>query len=382
VLLAVKAAKTDDRRWLYGAFFACGVAAVAKEIAVLLVLVLALWLVTGPTRLPLRRLVGPAALFGLIGLPFPLTRLINQPENASQFFLWQFTRKPNHDPDYFARVLLQFGGFAFLGLLVIGLGVLAIRRGSADQLLLWWIAVFGLFFQFWPTKLFPYLFVILPALALAAVIGAHWLVTSLVQMVTTSPRLPMRSFGVGMVILAMTLANGSGQIVFAGPAAELDGFGDFDIEVQTFAGSREFGQWAADNTPTNARFVTIGPSLGNILRFYGSRDSVALSVSPDPAKRNPAYIPVANPDLAMRQMAVHYLVWDAYSADRSAFYNNRLRSLARKLGGEIVYAVFAVGDEMKVVEGAPPAEADVRIVVWDIPGAGSSAGPDRKDGLS
>jgi len=81
-------------------------------------------------------------------------------------------------------------------------------------------------------------------------------------------------------------------------------------------GTREFAQWANENTPGRSRFLTMGPSLGNILRFYGYRDSVALSVSQDPARRNPAYVPVPNPDLAIRQMAVQYLVWDAYTADR------------------------------------------------------------------
>ena len=64
----------------------------------------------------------------------------------------------------------------------------------------------------------------------------------------------------------------------------------------------------------------MGPSLGNLVNFYGDRDFYALSVSQDPKMRNPAYrpIPNANPDSEIRQMHFQYAVWDAYTADRSA----------------------------------------------------------------
>lgn len=382
VTAAVKAVKLDDRRQLYLAFFWCALAAISKEIAVLLVPMLAAWLITGPAKVKIRRLIGPGLLFSVIAIPFPLTRLVNQPGNASQFFLWQFTRDPNHSPDYFGRVILQFSGWAFLSLLLVGVVILAKRRSGPDQLVLWWLALFGLFFQFWPTKLFPYLYLILPAMAIAAVLGARKLVDRLTHLLRMKAVRPSRSLGMVVGALVVSLIVSSGGIVLAGPAAELEGFGDFDIEVQTFAGSREFSEWASDNTPDNSRFVTIGPSLGNILRFYGRRDSVALSVSPDPAKRNPAYIPIANPDLAMRQMSVHYIVWDAYSADRSAFYNSRLREFARKLGGEIVFSVYADGERIVSVAGPAPEGADVRIVVWDVPGAGTTTGGTRQEGIS
>ncbi len=382
VTAAVKAVKDDDRRYLFLAFFWCALSAISKEVAVLLVPMLGAWLITGPAKIKIRRLIGPSLLFAAIAAPFPITRLINQPGNASRFFLWQFTRDPNHSPDYFARVILQFSGWSFLGLLLVGMAVLAARRSSADQLVLWWLGLFGLFFQFWPTKLFPYLFLILPAMAIAAALAAARLVGVLTSLLKMQKARPSRAIGTVIGALVVSLIISSGGIVLAGPAAELDGFGDFDIEVQTFAGSREFGEWAFDNTPTNSRFVTIGPSLGNILRFYGRRDSVALSVSPDPAKRNPAYVPLPNPNLAMRQMSVHYIVWDAYSADRSAFYNKRLRDLARKLGGEIVFSVYADGERIVSVNGPAPDGADIRIVVWDVPGAGTTTGGDRQEGIS
>ena len=83
---------------------------------------------------------------------------------------------------------------------------------------------------------------------------------------------------------------------------DIPGAADFDVEVQSFAGTPANSLRWARSTPANARFLTVGPSLGNILRFYGNRDSVAMSVSVDPMKRNPAYVPVPNPDLSLRQL--------------------------------------------------------------------------------
>ena len=93
-----------------------------------------------------------------------------------------------------------------------------------------------------------------------------------------------------------------------------------DVEVQDFAGGREAGTWLGAHTPTNAVVLTMGPSLGNLVNFYGDRDFYALSVSQDPKLRNPAYRPIPNPDIEIRQLHVQYAVWDAYTADRAPFF--------------------------------------------------------------
>ena len=46
--------------------------------------------------------------------------------------------------------------------------------------------------------------------------------------------------------------------------------------------------------------MTIGPTLSNIIQFYGHRRSQGLSVSQNPLHRNPAYDPIGNPDGAIR----------------------------------------------------------------------------------
>ena len=66
--------------------------------------------------------------------------------------------------------------------------------------------------------------------------------------------------------------------------------------------------------------LTIGPSMANILQFYGQRKALGLSVSPNPLHRNPAYEPVSNANSEIRSNNIQYLVWDSYSAQRSSFF--------------------------------------------------------------
>jgi hypothetical protein len=355
-------------------FIAAGAAVLAKETAILVVLVLLIVLVhrRGWDVLRRRSVWVGLGLLAVVAVAFPITRSISHSDSASNFVLWQFNRPANHSPDYFFRILLQFGGVVFLGLCVVGIVRMLYRRSDADVLVLAWLFVFFGFFQVWPTKLYPYLIVIAPALAIAVAIA----IVDVVAPALTAVLLRVRRFRPtrlrqGLVVLvtaclAAFLIPVSASAVRDGPDSTRFGTGDFDIEVQSFAGGRELGRWAA-TTPENARFLTIGPSIGNILRYYGARDSVALSVSPDPARRNPAYVPVPNPHAVIEGMAVHYLVWDSYSADRSAFYNGRLMRYVRRFDGVPVYSVSTRDGEL-VESRVPPSGADVRIVVYEVYG--------------
>jgi hypothetical protein len=91
------------------------------------------------------------------------------------------------------------------------------------------------------------------------------------------------------------------------------------------------------HTPSGVEVLSIGPSMANILEFYGHRQVLGLSVSPNPLHRNPAYTPVKNPDLFLRTGQVQYLVWDAYSAARSHYFSGRLMSYVHRYRGSVVH---------------------------------------------
>jgi hypothetical protein len=80
--------------------------------------------------------------------------------------------------------------------------------------------------------------------------------------------------------------------------------------------------------------------MANIIQFYGQREVLGLSVSPNPLHRNPVYDPVRNPDLQIRHGDLQYLVWDSFSADRSPFFADHLLAYAERYHGRIVHQEF------------------------------------------
>ena len=65
--------------------------------------------------------------------------------------------------------------------------------------------------------------------------------------------------------------------------------------------------------------------------------SMALSVSPNPNDRNPAYVPVINPDRSLRDGQFQYIVWDSYTAHRAGFFAVEAQRLADRYHGVAVY---------------------------------------------
>jgi hypothetical protein len=102
-------------------------------------------------------------------------------------------------------------------------------------------------------------------------------------------------------------------------------------------GGRELGKWISANVPKGAELLAIGPSMANIVEFYGHRRTWGLSVSPNPLRRNPAYDSLANPDLAIRTNQIQYLVWDAFSASRTPFFTSKLLTYARRYHGRVLH---------------------------------------------
>jgi hypothetical protein len=113
-------------------------------------------------------------------------------------------------------------------------------------------------------------------------------------------------------------------------------------------GGREAGEWVRANVPTGAQLLASGPSIANVLEFYGGRRVYALSVSANPNSRNPAYVPVPNPDHALRDGQFQYIVWDSYTAARAAFFADETRGLVDKYHG---VAVFTITRTVKAKSG-------------------------------
>ena len=178
---------------------------------------------------------------------------------------------------------------------VLGFWLLWRERSWRETLLLAWIIVPVAFFQFWPVKGFQYLLPIAPAIAVLAgrALGRGALVTELKlrEQTLRSPWLPVRGHRRRRALLA-------GPVLAASPGGAS---GPMLAGAGGVPGGREAGHWIDANMPEGAKFLTIGPSMANILQFYGHRKAMGISVSTNPLRRNPSYQPVINPDLQLRR---------------------------------------------------------------------------------
>jgi asparagine N-glycosylation enzyme membrane subunit Stt3 len=322
--------RSDDRAWLILAGASIGVAALTKETAIILVGSVFVFLsLTSSFWRPLRHVIGAGALAVGLALTYPLvTVLSGGSRNGQSYLTWQLTRQPNHSITfYLTEVPVAIG---VLALVAAVLAVILRRRDEAwrEVLLVAWVAVPFVFFEVWPVKGFPYLLVTTPAIALLAA-------SVLSRLLRGQPERWRRAAGASAVAICVMsmLVPAIGGVV--DPASSgLAGAGGIP-------GGRQAGQWIAAHVPSGSQLMTIGPSMANILEYYSGHRSDGLSVSPNPAHRNPSYAAIPNPSNALRTGIYQYVVWDAYSAQRSPTFAAKVLALVRRYDGRVVHTELA-----------------------------------------
>ncbi|MGH2625090.1 MAG: hypothetical protein ACRDHY_00385, partial [Anaerolineales bacterium] len=194
-----------------------------------------------------------------------------------------------------------------------------------------WVMVPVIFFQLWPVKGFHYLLLTAPPLA---VLGAR----TLARWPRRPPALPgVRRARASRIRIGLATLVGISLLVSAWQSVAARPVGRFLAGAGGVPGGREAGLWIRENTPSGATLMTIGPSMANILQFYGHRRALGLSVSPNPLHRNPAYQAIRNPDFDLRTGEIQYLIWDAYSAARSGFFSEKILGYAERYDGRVVH---------------------------------------------
>jgi predicted membrane-bound dolichyl-phosphate-mannose-protein mannosyltransferase len=341
--LLARHAMTRRPEWLYAAGVGMGLTVLAKESSIVLVgSAYAFFALSPEVRVRLRELVLAGAAMVAVIAVFPISiALAGKTETGGNYLAWQLFRRPNHEWNfYFTEVPIALG-LAVVLLAALGFFLLRRREVWKETLLLAWIAVPVTFFQLWPVKGFQYLLPIAPAVAILAARtlanAGQW--DYIRQNGTRAPvvrhlRLAMRSHRVqiGLVALAtLTLLIPTfSKITPSHSSTFLAGSGGVP-------GGREAGEWIERNVPEGAQLLTVGPSMANILQYYGHRKAYGLSVSPNPLHRNPAYEPVYNPDSQIRHNNLQYVVWDAFSADRSPFFSANILRYVDRYNGRVVH---------------------------------------------
>jgi 4-amino-4-deoxy-L-arabinose transferase-like glycosyltransferase len=331
-------ASSNGHTWLYAAAAVLGLAFLAKETAIVFLgATYAFLALASEIAVRLRHLGIAMLTMASVLACFPLSLVLaggGGANTAQQYLAWQLLRRPNHDLLFYPSVVPPALGLVLLGAAVASLWLQRAGSDWRERLLLCWALVPITFFELWPTKGFQYL---LPVAPVVAVLAAHLLIQWDPRRVPASVGralrfFPVRPRNIAIAFVAASLVIPSGSMIIAPPAGPvLAGGGGVP-------GGREAGLWIDTNLPATAHLMTIGPSMANVLQFYGHRPAQALSVSPDPLKRNPSYEPISNADLSLRRGEFQYLVWDAYSAARSAHFSGRLLELMRRYNGRLVHS--------------------------------------------
>jgi hypothetical protein len=336
--LLVRFVQTERATWLYAAAAALGLAVLSKETAILLLGgAYAFFALTRKTHLRLTQAALALAVLAVTVLPYPLSlKLAGTSSTGGHFLVWQLLRRPNHSWWFYLGTVPAALGFGVVAVVLIGLVVLRRSLSWPEHLLLTWIAAPCLVFEIWAVKGFQYL---LPIAVPVAVLASMVIVSVPVPPVARRVRaVSVTSAGLrGLVALAVavSLAATSWSQV-RGSSSD----STFLAGTGGVPGGREAGQWVATNAPTGAKMLALGPSMANIIQFYGKRQVLGLSVSPNPLHRNPVYDPVRNPDLQIRHGDLQYLIWDSFSASRSPFFADHLLAYAERYHGRIVHQEF------------------------------------------
>lgn len=281
----------------------------------------------------LRQIVISAAIF-IIGVsPYPLSIFFSgKSATGEQFLAWQLFRRANHGYAFYPTTVPPALGWATLIAATSGLILLRSKRGWRETLIGCWCIVPLLFFEIWSVKGFQYLLALAPPVAVLAARALAG-VPDLVSRRSFEPKGLCRTAAVIVVIVSLALTSWGRVSPAQAGESFLAGSGGVP-------GGREAGEWVGANLPEGAQLLAVGPSMANIIQWYGDRKTYGLSVSPNPLHRNPVYEPIVNPDLLLRNGELHYLVWDSYSASRSPFFSDKLLTFAERFHGRIVHQEF------------------------------------------
>ena len=336
--LLARYALTERMTWFNAAAAALGLSVLCKEDSVILLGAIYAFLALTPAlRTDIRDLIGAAAILAVIVAAMTVALdWAGKTGTGANYIVWQLFRRPNHSLLFYPAVVPLAIGLGVIAAAAAGMWLLRRDASWRETLLLAWIAVPAAFFQLFPVKGFQYLLPIAPAVAvLAGRFIAHWDPRSPPSPIAV-PRLrgllrTRFTMPVALGIVLVSLAVPSWQHVQPSRAATLlAGAGGMPR-------GREAGRWIANSVPKGAQMMSIGPSMANVLQFYGHRKVYGLSVSPNPLHRNPVYEALHNPDRSIRDNELQYIVWDAFSAARSPFFERRMMHLVERYHGHVAH---------------------------------------------
>jgi hypothetical protein len=329
--------RTRQPGWLYAAGASMGLTIMAKETSVVLIGGIFVFLALAPeVRTRIRDLILAVVFMILVVAPYPISIILaGNSSTGHNYLIWQLFRRPNHSWTFYLTVVPPAVGILVLVVAIVGLYTLRREHYWREKLLLSWMIVPFVFFEIWPVKGYQYLLPIAPALALLAARAlGTWIKNANGRRFVSPIKTLFHQKSVYWMmtgVVALSLGFSSWQRIQPETSTE------FLAGTGGVPGGREAGLWIESHVPVKAKFMTIGPSMANIIEFYGQRPAYGLAVSPNPLHRNPSYDPIVNPDAQIRNSELQYLVWDSFSANRSTFFSDKLMGYVNKYNGHAVH---------------------------------------------
>jgi hypothetical protein len=331
--LLARFANTGRSIWLHATGIGLGLTFLSKETGIIMLgAVYAFLALSGELKVRITDLALSTFFMALMIAPFPLSIMLAGSSNTGRSYLvWQLFRRANHTWGFYFLTVPAAIGFLVVALALLGLWLLYKERSWRERLLVWWIIVPFAFFELWPTKGFQYLLPIAPPFAvLAAHTLARWPIAENIRIFKWQfSRMWITVLASAVVFISL--------LIPAWQVIQPSSTGTFIAGTGGVPGGREAGLWIRQNIPAGATMLTIGPSMANIVEFYGFRQAYGLSVSPNPLRRNPSYDAVVNPDLEIRNGDLQYIVWDSFSAERSSFFSANLVKFTKKYHGRVIH---------------------------------------------
>jgi 4-amino-4-deoxy-L-arabinose transferase-like glycosyltransferase len=331
-MLARYGASGGKGPWLYAAGATMGMTVLSKETGIILVGgIYAFLALAHHIHVRIRDLVIATVVMVLVIAPFPVSMMLAGGSGTGrQYLIWQLFRKANHEWSFYPLTVTPAIGVLVVLAAILGLILLYKHNTWSETLLLSWILVPIAFFQLWPTKGFQYLLPIAPAVA---VLAARFLVKWVPGAIARLPR----GFKLAWISPLVSATVAFSLFFSSWMSVQPSTSSSFLAGTGGVPGGREAGAWILKNVPNGAVMLAIGPSMANLIQFYGHRKAYGLSVSPNPLFRNPSYTPVNNPDLLLRRADVQYIVWDSFSAQRTQFFSDKIMGYVKKYNGRVVH---------------------------------------------
>lgn len=330
--------KKNDRIWIVAIGISCGLTFLSKEVGIVLLISTLLYMQI-VRKLGLKNLIILLLIFSMVISPHIIIFFTNKEatKNAFLYSQWQLSRPSNHPSEFYIITLQGSLGYILSTLVILSIGYVIItkERLSSALLLIWWIAIPLIFFQLWPTKGFYYLLPLIPPFV---VLGVSFLFSNGIKKLCYNFKISHNYRIISLIIIVLS--------IFVTTSYVKDHYMFPKQDEPWLAGSggipyaREAALWIKENTPEGSVFMTIGPTLGNVIKFYANSDTLALSINPNPAKHNPSYSPIINPDLMIRNGQIQYLIYDVYSATRTQHFADKLNYYVDKYDAQLIHSEY------------------------------------------